>query len=145
MTSLGLTLVVQLALAAGGETYAEAHKETTQTGRPLVVLVGADWCPACKVMKNTVMPQLRQRGVLRKVAYAVVNLDREQELGAKLTENGPIPQLLVFRRTGASWHVDRLVGSQEASAVERLINDAVQASAAAPEKAKADGHLAQAQ
>ena len=48
----------------------------------LVVLVGADWCPACQRMKNASLPQVAKRGALSKVAYAVVNTDHEHALAA---------------------------------------------------------------
>ena len=129
MTSLGLTALIAM-VAAGGETYAEAHKETANTGRPLVVMVGADWCPACQVMKNTILPEMRSRGLLRRVAFALVNLDREHELGAQLTANGPIPQLLLFRRTADGWRMRRLIGGQDVQTVETFINEGVEANEA---------------
>jgi thioredoxin-like negative regulator of GroEL len=127
MTSWALAVVVQtMAMAPGGETYAEAHKVTTETGRPLLVLVGADWCPACQELKNQVIPQLRKGGVLRKVAFAIVNLDREQELGSKLTGGGPIPQLLLFRRTSDGWRTRQLIGGQDVETVKNFLAEDVQ-------------------
>src|SRR5687768_11420210 len=65
-------------------TYAQAHKVTAETGRPLVILVGADWCSACRRMKQDAMPEVAQRGLLNKVSFAVVNTDREGPLAKKL-------------------------------------------------------------
>jgi len=124
MISASLAGIVQLAIvAAGGETYAEAHKAAMETRRPFVVMVGADWCPACEQMKEEVLPQVRKRGLLGKVAFAIVNLDREKELGNQLVRGGPIPQLLLFRRTSDGWRVRRLVGSQSVEAVEKLLSE----------------------
>ncbi len=129
MTCLTLSIAFQAALmAAGAETYAEAHKETTETGRPMVVMVGADWCPACVTMKDSVLPQIRQRGTLRRVAFATVNYDREQTLAEQLTQGGPIPQLLMFRRTPAGWRLRRLVGGQSAETIESFIDEGVKLS-----------------
>ncbi len=128
MFSTSLAGIMQLAiLSAGGETYAEAHKVAMETRRPFVVMVGADWCPACEQMKEEVLPQVRKRGLLGKVAFAIVNLDREKELGDKLVRGGPIPQLLMFRRTPEGWRVRRLVGTQSVEAVEKLLNDGLRA------------------
>ncbi|MGQ9574746.1 MAG: thioredoxin family protein [Thermoguttaceae bacterium] len=127
MTALGLVSIVPIALiAAGGETYAEAHRTATHTGRPIVVLVGADWCPACRQMTEQVVPQVRQRGLLRRVAFAFVNLDREKELGGLLTGNGPIPQLLMFRRTPEGWRLRRLIGVCDAQTMERFIRQGIE-------------------
>ena len=41
------------AVAQGAETYAEAYRLANQTGRPMVVLVGAEWCGPCRNMKQT--------------------------------------------------------------------------------------------
>jgi thioredoxin-like negative regulator of GroEL len=145
MTSLGFTALVQVIVAAsGGETYADAHRETMETGRPLVVVVGADWCPACKVLNTTVIPQVRQRGLLRKVAFAVVNYDREQQLAAQLTENGPIPQILTYRRTADGWRMRRLIGAQSVDTVETFITEAIrlQETAAPTQPAKNDDSVA---
>lgn len=127
MTSLTLSAVASLALvAAGGETYAEAHRQTTQTGQPLVVLVSADWCPACHVMQQTVIPEARRRGLLRKVAFAIVNYDREQDLAVQLTEHGPIPQVVMYRRTAHGWRMWRLIGSQNIEAFERFLHQGLE-------------------
>lgn len=141
MTSLGLAAVlhVQLAmLASGAETYTEAHKVTTETGRPMVVMIGAEWCPACVQLKDEVLPKVRQHGLLRKVAFAVVDLDREKELGAELTKGGPIPQLLMFRRTKEGWRVRRMIGSQSVDKVEGFINEGLQTDGSA-KQADVDG------
>ena len=53
---------------AGAETYAEAHRSTVETGKPLVVMIGTDWCQPCQTMKRIVLPQLRKRGFFKKIA-----------------------------------------------------------------------------
>ena len=122
MTSLGLAVVSLACLTTGADpTYAEARKTCTETGKPMVVLVGADWCPACKLMKDRVLPQIRQHGVLRPVAFAQVNYDRERELASQLTAGGLLPQLLVFRRDGSTWRLRRLIGGCNVSTVESFI------------------------
>jgi thiol:disulfide interchange protein len=120
-----------VATAAGTEgTYAETRKNCSETGTPMVVLVGADWCPACKVMKDQVLPQIRQQGVLRRAAFALVNFDRDRELASQLTAGGPIPQLLVFRQDGTAWRVRKLIGGYDAKTVENFIAQGID-----PEKA----------
>ena len=133
MTSILLAAVVQTAVLATGveatpvssETYTEARRIVTETGKPLVVMVGADWCSPCQTMKKTVMPRVREGGLLRKVAFALVNPDREHELAEKLTGGGPIPQLVMFRKKGNNWVRKKLVGGQSVEAVERFIKEGV--------------------
>jgi len=122
VTTFSLAAALQLSiLAPGADTYAEAYRLTAKTGRPMVVMVGAEWCPACKAMETNVIPQVRRRGVLGRVAFAIVDLDRQRNLGRTLTRGGPIPQLLMFRRSRDGWRLSRLVGGQSAPQVEAFI------------------------
>jgi len=127
VTSLTFAFVLQASLVAtgaetGAETYEKAHEQVAKTGQPLMVLVGADWCPACKQMERQVIPQVRRRGLLGKVAFAIVNLDRERRLGRQLTEGGPIPQVIMYRKTRLGWKRRRLVGAQDVQTLENFIN-----------------------
>jgi len=138
VTSLSLAALIQVSLLTmGAETYADAYRATVETGRPLVVLVGADWCAACRAMEQTVLPEIRQRGILGKVAFAMVNLDRDRELGDQLTAHGPIPQLLLFRKAEDGWKLRRLIGGQTVETVESFIQEGVKAELGG-QKAKAD-------
>ena len=108
MTGLTLAAVVQVSLlSTGSETYAEAHKAMTQSGKPMVVMVGTDWCGPCRKMKQVVLPEVRRRGLLRNVAFALVNADREKTLAGRLIGHGPVPQLIMFRKTtaGSLWQI----------------------------------------
>jgi thiol-disulfide isomerase/thioredoxin len=131
MTALLLSTIIQTAILTTGaeakpvslETYTEAHRATTETGKPMVVMVGTDWCPPCQAMKKNVLPRVRELGLLRKVAFAVVNPDREKALAEKLTGGGPIPQLVMFRKTDNGWMRRKLVGGQSVETVEQFINE----------------------
>lgn len=139
MTSLGFAAVLQVTLAlTGTDGYAEAHQMVTETGRPMLVVVGADWCPACQTLEKTVLPQVRQRGLLRRVAFAVVNLDHDQELGQQLTAGGPIPQMLMYRKTANGWKLRRMVGNQTVEAVESFINEGLALDEDAKKKEKGE-------
>jgi hypothetical protein len=75
------------------------------------------------MMKKTVLPRVRERGLLRKVAFAMVNPDRDGELAEKLTGGGPIPQLVMFRRTADGWIRKKLIGGQTVETVEEFISE----------------------
>jgi len=126
MTSLGLAAIVHLSLVVtGADSYAEAYRVTSETGRPLVIVIGAEWCPACQVLEKTVMPVVRDHGGLDKVAYAAIDLDHERELGTQLTAGGPIPQLLMYRKTASGWKVRRIIGAYPVATIEAFINEGV--------------------
>ena len=114
------------------ETYAEAHQATAKSDKPMVVMVAADWCQPCQTMKKTILPQVREGGLLKRVAFAVINFDRDRELARKITGGGPIPQLVMFRRTKNGWASKKLVGSQSVETVEQFIKDGLASKKAAP-------------
>jgi thiol-disulfide isomerase/thioredoxin len=105
------------------ETYLAARQDTIKTGKPMVIMVSTDWCPPCQVMKKTILPRVREHGLLRKVAFARVNPDEDAELAEKITGGGPIPQLIMFRKTSKGWVRKVLIGGQSVETVEEFIND----------------------
>jgi thioredoxin-like negative regulator of GroEL len=106
-----------------GESYTEAHQAAAKTGKPMLVMVSTEWCPACQVMKRRILPQIRERGLLSRVAFASVNPDQDGELSHQLIGNGPIPELVMYRKTPRGWIRRVLVGSQSVENVEQFIND----------------------
>jgi len=122
MTHLTINMLLQVAaLSAGGQDYATAFKQTEQSGQPLVVLVGADWCPGCRQMKYTTIPELEKKGGLRNVAFAYVNTDQQRGLAGKLMRGSSIPQLVMYQKTDAGWTRKQLTGAQSESSVEAFI------------------------
>jgi len=117
-----LMLVGLCMVTLGADEYADAHHQMEKTGRPMLVMVSTDWCAPCQVMKKTVIPEVRQRGLLGRVAFAIVNPDRDRELASRLTGGGPVPQLVMYRKTPKGWLRRNLVGRQSVEAVEEFIN-----------------------
>lgn len=125
MLSWTIALCAQVTLLGADATYADAHRVTTETGKPLVVMVGTDWCVPCQQMKRTVLPQVREHGVLGKVAFATVNADQDADLARQLTGGGPVPQLVMFRHTRQGWIRRKLIGGQSVATVEQFIKESV--------------------
>ena len=140
LTSLTLATILQASIlaatAAGGasvnpiDDYAAARAKTTKTGQPIVILVGAEWCPACVEMKQNVMPKIRKQGILRRVVFANVNLDRQGKLAKQLTGGGPIPQMIMYRKTRKGWLRRALIGGQSPKTIENFIQQGVDLDAA---------------
>lgn len=130
MTGLTTSLVLQtLVLVTGAQPYSEAYKSSVEgEGRPLLVLVGADWCPACQTMKTSTMVRLEQSGKLRGVAYTVINSDRQSKLAQKIMRGSSIPQLVLFERTASGWRRSQLTGGQSEATIEAFISKAVASS-----------------
>jgi hypothetical protein len=78
-------------------------------------------------MKQSTMPQLAQRGVLGKVAFAEVNSDREGPLARELMNGGPIPQLIMYHKTADGWQRSLLVGSRSAGEIESFLQQGLAA------------------
>jgi len=131
MMHLTLNLLLQAAaLSAAGYDYATAYQQTSETGRPLVVLIGADWCPGCRQMKYTAIPELEKKGGLDKVAFAYVNADQQSDLAGKLMSGGSIPQLVMYQKTATgSWKRQQLTGAQSVSDIQAFIGAATNSAA----------------
>jgi len=139
VTSIGISIVLQASLiATGANSYSEARSTVTETGQPMVVLVGAEWCPACVEMKQNVIPKVKRRGILRKIVFATVNLDKQQKLGRQLTDGGPIPQLIMFRKTEKGWKRRKLIGGQSVGNVENFVSQGMELDTSAKKDAKRD-------
>lgn len=142
MSPMLCATVMQAALMlAGSETkpvetdnYAAAQRVAEKTGKPIVVMVGTDWCSPCQMMKKTILPRVREHGLFRRVSFAMVNADRESELANEITGGGPVPQLVMFRKTTKGWVRKKLIGGQSVETVEEFIKDGL-ASDAADKKA----------
>jgi thioredoxin-like negative regulator of GroEL len=125
VTALTLSLLLQIsAVSADGPHYAKAYETMVSTGQPLVVLVGAEWCPACQQMKNSVIPQVKRQGGLDKVAFCYVNTDADHSLAGKLMRGGSIPQLILYRKTASGWTRQQLVGAHGADETQHFIRRA---------------------
>ena len=124
ITLIVLTLAVSAAPKDAEKpryAYAPAQVEHMKTSKPMLVLVGAEWCPACMVMKNTVMPQLISKGSMKGVLYAVVDIDVSPELAKKLIGNASIPQLVFYCKENGQAVRKQLSGAQSIESVEGLI------------------------
>ena len=101
--------------------YWDGFAKATREHKPLLVLVSTEWCPACQVMKRRIMPQVKGLPLFGRVVYATVNPDNEGDLSRSLIGNGPIPQLILFRRQAGKWSRTALVGAQTVETVTGLI------------------------
>jgi thioredoxin-like negative regulator of GroEL len=129
MAGLTTVLLLQHALiAADANSYHAALREAETKQRPLLVLVGAEWCPGCRTMKNSVLPQLARRGGLSKVSLATVDADKEPEVASQLMSGNIIPQLVAFSKSeDGTWHREQIIGTTNESSVRELIDRATAA------------------
>lgn len=118
----GLILLPYALVAAEPTTYQAALREAETKNRPLVVLVGADWCPGCRTMKQRVLPALARRGAMRSVSFATVDADAAPDIARQLMRGSSIPQLIAFSRTAeGKWQREQITGATSEASVESLI------------------------
>ena len=140
MMSLTAVALLHVTLIAGAKhDYATAHRLHAETGRPLVILLGTDWCPGCRVMKQSSIPKVERRGGLSKVAFAIVNTDRERSLANTLMKGGSIPQLVMYKRTPKGWRLFRLIGAQSPEQIESFIGKGLESTETATKVTPVDG------
>lgn len=133
MSPAGLLLLPLSLLAADASPYQSALRDAEANNRPLVVLVGADWCPGCRTMKQSVLPSLTRRGALKNVSLATVDTDREPQLASRLMRGGTIPQLIVFSRTeDGAWRREQITGATSEANVLSLLSRSSPKPPAAP-------------
>lgn len=101
--------------------YFTAYKKAQEGERPMLVLVTAEWCPPCKVMKSTTIPQLMQRNAFSQFHYATVDLDAEQRLARQLIGDRGVPQLIMFEKHNGEWVRRYLRGIQTPETVEAFV------------------------
>ena len=130
MTSLLLATVVQASVVAAEpkpakkpqpQGFEAAMERSAKSDRPLVVLLGADWCPACRVMKNSTLPKVAKAGGLKDVEFVDVDVDRQRRLAGKLARGGSIPQLIRLEKTDKGWKAQHLVGARSTKEVTAFV------------------------
>jgi thioredoxin-like negative regulator of GroEL len=127
MTALTANLVFQtLIMATGAQPYAEAYKTTEETGKPLLVLVGADWCPGCVTMKKSTLARMEKLGKLKQVSYSVINTDHDPTTANQVMRGSSIPQLVLFEKTPSGWKRSQITGAVSEGDVEAFIGRAVE-------------------
>ena len=104
--------------------YFTAYKNAQEGNRPMLVLVTAEWCPPCKVMKSTTIPQLMKRNAFSQFHYATVDLDAEERLAKQLIGDRGVPQLIMFEKQNGQWVRRYLRGIQTPETVEAFVAQA---------------------
>jgi thiol:disulfide interchange protein len=125
--TLTLSLLVtaaHVAIAQEPVDYRTAYHQAKEGEKPLLVLVTADWCPPCQIMKRTTLPELIEKKAFENFHFSKVDLDKEEALGRQLMGNQGIPQLIMFEKQGDKWIKRNLVGIQTVEQVKAFMAQA---------------------
>lgn len=108
------------------QNYADAYKESVKDHKPLMVVVGAPWCHACNVLKESTIRPMADSGELDTVSLAVINPDDDPALVKQLTEGEEmLPQIIVFTNDNGRWKRRKLLGFQPKQPVRSLLRKAL--------------------
>ena len=123
---MNLFLIAACVLGANdADCYSDAYAKSMKTGTPMVIIVSTDWCPACQVMKRKILPIFKQRPISNKVIMCYVNPDHEPDLARQLIGNGPIPEMVLYRKQPRGWLRRVLIGSQTVENVESFVSEGI--------------------
>ena len=127
MTGIALSVVLQTAvMATGAQPYPQAYDALVKDGKPMLVVVGADWCPACVTMKNGTLARMEKQGQLSEVSYVALNSDRHPELASKIGSGSAIPQVVLYEKTESGFRRRQLTGAQSEGVIQSLVKGAAQ-------------------
>ena len=89
----------------------QPYQDVYSTKRPFIVIVGADWCYACQILKRKTVLEVANEGGFKGIGVAYVDYDRDAKLAKQLMKGTSIPQVIRFQRHGNKWSVKRLKGT----------------------------------
>ena len=108
------------------QNYAEAYRDSVSQQKPLMVVVGAPWCPACNTLKETTIEPMAETGELNGVSLVMINKDEDPELAQKLTGGEQlIPQIILYTPEEGKWKREKLMGFQSKQPIRRLLRRAL--------------------
>ena len=87
----------------------------------MIVVLGAEWCPACVILKQQTIPEAQRRGALQKVELTHVNIDKQKAVAAKLLKGRQIPQMIRMEwLDSGGWAVTRFKGVPGVEGVQQF-------------------------
>jgi thioredoxin-like negative regulator of GroEL len=123
---LGVVLMGMSSKQPLAQDYAEAYRDSVSKQKPLLVVVGAPWCPACNSLKDSTILPMAETGELDGVSLAMINRDEDPELAQKLTGGEPlIPQIILYTPEQGKWKRQKLMGFQSKQPIRSLLRRAL--------------------
>lgn len=92
--------------------FATAERAAIESGRDLLVLVGASWCGPCHTVRDQVIPEIAAQGGLARLEFAWVDFDEQTSLARALMHGNTVPQIIYLRHDGNRWNRLALIPQQ---------------------------------
>jgi len=102
--------------------YQSALAESKKTGKPLLVVFSATWCPPCQANKKKVYPSAAVQPYHNKFVWAYLDMDdaANQKVAEEFGVNG-IPHIQFLDKNGKS--LDKVVGGTQPEAFARKLEE----------------------
>lgn len=112
-----------LMLSFGVNDYSENYQDSIINDKPLVVVVGAEWCNSCNVLKKNIMPKILEKFSRRHFNYAEIDADENQPLARKILIGDSIPQTVIYYKYNGEWKSKRWIGLFKETEIEDKLNE----------------------
>ena len=116
-----VAIIASSAIAQQPLDYKTAYQRAEKGDKPLLVLVTAEWCPPCQLMKKTTIPDLLKKQAFKDCHWASVDLDKEKTLAKQLIGQRGVPQLIIFEKRDGKWIRRYLRGFKTPQIVEAFV------------------------
>ncbi len=104
--------------------YEDAFEKANKEKKPLVILVGAQWCASCQIMKKETMQPMKDSGQFDDAIVTYVDKDERPELAEKLMRGSTLPQVIVYSKRQGNWKRFSLTGMQSPKRMAELLGRA---------------------
>jgi thioredoxin-like negative regulator of GroEL len=122
MNGVSIAFALQAALfAAGGSEYQTSYDKAEAAGQPLLVLVGKNDCPNCRVMKEQTLPALDRSGGLQDIVYTEVDSESNPQLTRQFLRGESLPQLVLYTPVGKLWRRTHIEGAQSEAEIRGFL------------------------
>lgn len=108
-------------------SYRGVMSDAKKSGKPVVVVFSASWCPPCQAMKSNVYPSAEVQALHDRFEWAYLDVDdRSNDKAAKEFGVSGIPHIQFLTADGKP--IDKQVGGSSAASFAKTLEDVLKKS-----------------